>query len=122
MDKVDRLMDILTSKCIIKPCAEANCSYVCLSCIHISYACSREKKIPTNDLAFIKDQRERIRTFGPRQIGSVDIPETRRLVQQKERQKKRREAEENRTLKNEKQSIEDHNHNFGEQSSKDSDR
>ena len=76
MDKVDRLMDILTSKCIIKPCAEANCSYVCLSCIHISYACSREKKIPTNDLAFIKDQRERIRTFGPRQIGSVDISET----------------------------------------------
>src|ERR1700761_7105852 len=47
MDKLDRLMDILTSKCIIKPCAEANCSYVCLSCIHISYACSREKKIPT---------------------------------------------------------------------------
>src|SRR5688572_16109171 len=84
MEKLDRLMDILTCKCDIKSCADAGCNSACFSGVHISCDCSREKKIPVIELAFIKGQREKVGSIGPHQIGPVDLPETRRQLLQKE--------------------------------------
>jgi len=57
--------------------------------------CSREKKIPMIELAFIKGQREKVGSIGPHQIGPVDLPENRRQLLQNERQEKRRDDEKN---------------------------
>ena len=71
-------MNIPTCKCDIKSCTDVGCSSTCVSGIHIFCDCSREKKIPVIELAFMKGQREKFGSIGLHQIGPVDLPETRR--------------------------------------------
>lgn len=54
MEKLDKLVDLLTCKCIIRSCAETQCNSVCVSSVHISYDCRKGTKIPVIELAFIK--------------------------------------------------------------------
>ena len=66
-----------------------------------------ERKIPVIELAFIKDQREKVGSIGPHQIGPVVFPETRRQVLQKERQAKKKEDETKWRTKSEKRTTEE---------------
>lgn len=102
-EKLDKLMDILNCKCEIKTCTEVSCSSACLNGVHIFCDCSKDKKIPVIELAFIKGQREKVGSVGPHQIGPVDLPETRRQAEQKERQKQKKQSEEKRRKKYEKE-------------------
>jgi len=89
MDKLDRMLDILTCKCDIKNCANAGCKSACASGVHVACKCSREKKIPMIELAFVKGQREKADGVGSHQIGAIDHTETRKQELQKEKQMKR---------------------------------
>ena len=87
--KLDRLFDILNCKCNILFCSEFDCPG-CQREAHINCLCSKEKKIPVNELAFIKGQRDKIGSFGPHQIGLPDLPEHNRLVKKQIRQEDQR--------------------------------
>jgi hypothetical protein len=65
LNKLDRLLDILTCKCEIKSCADVGCSSACVSEAHIDCTCSKDAKIPVIELAFIKGQREKVGSVGP---------------------------------------------------------
>ncbi len=54
MEKLDKLLDILTCHCKITSCLELGCSPDCIMEVHIDCKCSREQKIPVIELAFIK--------------------------------------------------------------------
>ena len=51
--KLDKLFDILTCKCKITSCEGGSCEG-CVIQVHINCSCSRNKKIPVKDLAYIK--------------------------------------------------------------------
>ena len=107
LNKLDRLLDILTCKCEIKSCADVGCSSACVSEAHIDCTCSKDAKIPVIELAFIKGQREKVGSVGPHQIGPVDFHETKRQKLQRERQEKRKDDEEKRKVKCEKRATEE---------------
>lgn len=98
--KLDQLFDILSCKCQISSCEQAGCEG-CVIKAHIICSCSKERKIPVKDLAYIKGQKEKVGSKGPHQMGSPDLTEHRRQVRalemekmQKEREKLRRSKEE----------------------------
>ena len=57
-EKLDYLLDIASCSCNIILCEEANCPG-CSDRVHCVCKCSREKKIPKMELAFMKSMRER---------------------------------------------------------------
>lgn len=107
MEKLDKLVDLLTCKCIIRSCAETQCNSACVSSVHIFCDCRRDTKIPFIELAFIKGQREKVGSVGPHQIGSVDFQECRRQDMQKRRLEKIVEATEKKKRKSEKKTVEE---------------
>ena len=107
MENLDKLVDILTCKCIIKSCAETQCNSACVSNVHITCDCKGDTKIPVIELAFIKGQREKVGSVGPHQMTSVDFPECRRQDMQKRRLEKIVEATERKKRKSEKKALEE---------------
>lgn len=96
---LDRLFDILHCKnCPIQLCSEFNCSD-CDKMAHTVCTCSRELKIPTLELAFIKNQREKIGSKGDYQIGKKDTHEHNRQVKAEKRELDKMTAEERRKKK-----------------------
>ena len=102
MKKLDRLFDILNCKCDIILCNDFGCPEDCKLQVHISCNCSRDKKIPIQELIFIKGQREKIGSIGSHQMGLPDLPEHRRQVKlemrHQEEERKRMDYEENAPL------------------------
>ena len=70
--KLDQLFDILSCKCQISSCEQAGCEG-CVIKAHIICSCSKERKIPVKDLAYIKGQKEKVGSKGPHQMGSPDF-------------------------------------------------
>ena len=68
---------------------------------HINCSCSREKKIPVKELAYIKGQKEKVGSKGPHQMGGPDLPEHKRQVKKLERQGMEKKGEERRRSKGE---------------------
>jgi hypothetical protein len=99
IEKLDRLVDILNCKCDIIYCAEFGCGDGCSSAVHINCTCIKEKKIPVLELAFVKAQRVKIGSKSSQQIGSIDIPESRRQIKQQQRQENHERAVEKRRNK-----------------------
>lgn len=87
--KLDKLFDILNCKCDIFLCSDFDCPG-CKREAHINCMCSKKMKIPVNELAFIKGQRDKVGSFGPHQIGLPDLPEHNRLVKKQKRQEDQR--------------------------------
>lgn len=100
MLKLDKLFDILTCKCQITNCEEEGCEG-CVNQAHINCSCSREKKIPVKELAYIKGQKEKVGSKGPHQMGGPDLPEHKRQVKKLERQGMEKKGEERRRSKGE---------------------
>lgn len=94
--KLDKLFDILSCHCTMKKCTElaVACSSSCAKNIHIECNCSREHKIPVQELNFICGQREKIGSVGPHQMGLTDHRETRRQEKAQERRDLRQKAAE----------------------------
>ena len=90
--KLDKLFDILTCKCVIVSCLENGCLPGCTQEAHITCTCPKDMKIPVKDIAFIKGQREKVGSKGPHQMATKDIPEHNRQVRAMERKKKEEEA------------------------------
>ncbi|KAI4816006.1 hypothetical protein KUCAC02_006125 [Chaenocephalus aceratus] len=62
--KLDTLFDLLTCKCRIT--SERGGCDGCVIQAHFNCSCSREKRIPLKDLAYIKGQKEKVPTkWGP---------------------------------------------------------
>ena len=78
IDKMDKLFNILYSKCEIVACLEKGCKDDCLQGAHSICSCPRLNKIPPLELPFIKDQREKVGR-GKLSIAGVDQGETNRL-------------------------------------------
>ena len=57
-EKLDFLFDIASCSCVISPCVDVACPG-CLETVHHSCKCVREKKIPKNELAFMRSMREK---------------------------------------------------------------
>ena len=88
LKKLDHLFDILVCQCPIRSCIESDClpSY-CEGGAHINCYCLKQFKIPTMELMYIKDQREKIGlTGGEMQMGTADKVEAKR--QEKNMQRK----------------------------------
>ena len=66
-------------------CSEFGCATDCTKEAHINCTCSKDKKIPVKELAFIKGQRNNIGSIGPHQIGLPDFPEHNRLIKKQKR-------------------------------------
>ena len=80
LKKLDHLFDILVCQCPIRSCIESDClpSY-CEGGAHINCSCLKQFKIPTMELMYIKDQREKIGlTGGEMQMGTADTVEAKR--------------------------------------------
>jgi len=72
-EKLDKLFDILSCKCLIYSCSDAKCpDEQCAIQAHISCECPKASKIPAIELSFIKDQRDKIGSKGQKQIGLKD--------------------------------------------------
>ena len=82
--KLDKLFDILNCKCELTSCDGAGCEG-CVTQAHIKCSCTREKRIPVKDLAYIKGQREKVGSKGPHQMVGPDLPEHKRQVRTLER-------------------------------------
>ena len=83
MDKLDHLFDILVSQCPIKLCESSDCNTAhCEGGAHVTCSCLRQFKIPTMELMFILDQREKVGLKGGEmQIGGADRVEATRQVE-----------------------------------------
>lgn len=84
---LDKLFDILNCKYQITSCEDEDYEY-CIIQAHINCSCSRDKKIPVKDLAYIKRQREKVESKGSHQMRGPDQPEHKRQVRSLERQRK----------------------------------
>ena len=61
LDQLDQLFDILVCQCPIKFCENPDCDKAhCLGGAHITCSCLRQFKIPTMELMFILDQRQKV--------------------------------------------------------------
>ena len=80
MDKIDHLFDILVCQCAINLCELSDCNPAqCEGGAHICCSCHRDYKIPSMELKFILDQREKIGLRGGEmQIGGADKVEAAR--------------------------------------------
>ena len=77
MDQLDQLFDILVCQCPIKFCENPDCD--CLEGAHITCSCLRQFKIPTMELRFIHDQRQKVGLRGGEMvIGGTDRKEATR--------------------------------------------
>lgn len=98
--KLDKLFDILNCKCQITSCEDEGCEG-CVIQAHIKCSCSREKKIPIKDLAYIKGQKEKAGSKGPHQMGGPDLPEHNRQAKILERQLMKNKAKKRKISKEE---------------------
>ena len=66
--KLDKLFDILYCKCDFASCEDISCVKKSCDGVHIVCDCPERQKIPVIELAFIKDQREKIGSRGKLQV------------------------------------------------------
>ena len=83
IEKLDHLFDILVCQCPIIHCEKSECNKAhCLGGAHITCSCSREVKIPTMELRFILDQREKVGLKGGQML--IAGPDRKESVRQAE--------------------------------------
>ena len=87
---LDKLFNILVCGCNFISCNEANCCEKNCPNIHINCICLRESRIPKMELAYVKDQREKIGRKGCLQISTKDKKET--AIQEKALKRKQEDA------------------------------
>ena len=85
--KLDKIFDIISCKCDIQSCNAVSCEG-CDKKAHIICKCSKDKKIPVKELAFILDQRQRCGSKGSYHMCTLDKKEVERM--EKNFQKKNR--------------------------------
>ena len=89
MDNLDKLFDILSCKCPFVECDPTECGSVPCDIPHIHCDCLRHLKIPVIELAFIKDQRDKVGLNGGKMVmGGVDKV----TAQQQENTKKKKDS------------------------------
>ena len=76
--ELDRVFDILTCQCPFLSCVESKCNEPDCETPHIRCTCPLASKIPHLELAFIRDQRQKVGTKGGMHIGKLDKEETAR--------------------------------------------
>ena len=92
---LDKLFNILTCSCDFVDCGNVKCSEESCASVHINCKCPRDSMIPRLDLAYIKDQREKIGTKGQLQMALGDAKETtRQMKAMKRKEVEARRAEE----------------------------
>ena len=91
--KLDTLFDVIVCKCNILVCSDPKVD--CDGCekeVHILCKCDKDKKIPINELLFIRDQRLRVNGApGNYQIGAKDKKEEKKMDKKAEKNKKEKE-------------------------------
>ena len=90
-DQLDKIFDILVCQCPIEKCAKPDCNPAhCHGGAHITCSCLRQDKIPSMELMFILDQRQKVGlTGGDMQMGNADKVEARRQADQEKRKLKK---------------------------------
>ena len=85
LSKIDKLFDILVCQCPIEVCFKSDCNPGhCQNGAHITCNCLKQFKVPTMELAFIKDQREKVGLRGGEMLmAGADKAEARRQAKQK---------------------------------------
>ena len=80
IERLDHLFDILVCQCSINLCSNSDCNPShCNNGAHITCRCQREFKIPSMELRFIKDQRDKVWLKGGEMLmGAADKKEARR--------------------------------------------
>ena len=73
---LDKLFNILVCGCSFTSCVEAKCDDENCSDVHINCSCPRESRIPKLELAYLRDQREKVGRKGSLQISTKDLKET----------------------------------------------
>ena len=74
--ELDKLFNVLVCNCDFTSCDEAKCSIQDCANIHINCNCPRMSRIPKLELAYMKDQREKIGRKGNLQISTKNAKET----------------------------------------------
>ena len=88
MDNLDKLFDILVCQCQILDCEPSVCDPPC-DVPHVQCLCERKLKIPVIELAFIKDQRDKVGLNGGNMVmGGVD----KIVAKQQEETRKKKES------------------------------
>ncbi|XP_047137373.1 uncharacterized protein LOC124813865 [Hydra vulgaris] len=80
---IDKLFDLVECNCKISFCSEQCCSPDCKVGAHITCICPRERKIPINELVYIKAQREKIGSLSSYQLGPADLMESKKFKKYK---------------------------------------
>ena len=89
------LFDIISCKCKILPCTPIT-SYLCpgtVSCtgFHVACSCPKDHRIPDVEVSFIKDQRDKVGTFGGKQVlRGIDKKATVKLQEKDIRKEKKK--------------------------------
>ena len=86
-NKCEKLFDMIWCKCKILPCAEVACEG-CIPAAHITCNCSKEKKIPKMELAYVMDQRDRQGGKGAMQMAGFDKKGTTKMQETLDRKEK----------------------------------
>ena len=101
---LDKLFNILVCGCSFTSCDEAKCSDENCPDVHINCSCPRESRIPKLELAYLKDQREKVGRKGRQQIGTKDQKETAaqaKALKRKQEDARRADERESKQRKNE---------------------
>ena len=77
IEKLDKVFDIVVCQCPIELCSKSDCNPAhCSNGFHISCSCERDFKIPTMELRYLLDQREKVgQRGGSMQMTKVDKAE-----------------------------------------------
>ena len=83
---LDKLFDVAVCQCTIMSCSDCSC-IGCSDQVHITCQCEKAKKIPKNELSFIKAQREKHGEISSMQMSSLDHKEGKRIDERLKRRK-----------------------------------
>ena len=77
IEKLEKVFDIVVRQCPIEHCSKSDCNPAhCSNGFHISCSCERDFKIPTMELRYLLDQREKVgQRGGSMQMTKVDKAE-----------------------------------------------
>nr|XP_047145333.1 uncharacterized protein LOC124818441 [Hydra vulgaris] len=96
---IDKLFDLVECNCKISLCSEQCCSTDCKVGAHITCICPRERKIPINELVYIKAQREKIGSLSSYQLGPADLMESKKFKKVQSCKRRREEEKQMREKK-----------------------
>ena len=110
MDNLDKLFDILSCKCPFVECDPTECGSVPCDIPHIHCDCLRHLKIPVIELAFIKDQRDKVGLNGGKVVmGGVNKV----TAEQQENTKKKKDSKVKKTEEHAEEIEEKNRHKRG---------